>query len=139
MSKTITKSRNIASFQDIKEDKSETEDDEYIKLMMVEIDELNNRLNEERINNDKNVDYIQVLEQELSDTYEKYKKLKDDIKYLEDFKEISKMTSDKIKKTIKEKISKSKQDTYEILNINDLRKISKEKLNTLKAKYNIDK
>ena len=137
MSKTITKSRNIASFQDIKEES--TEDDEYIKMMLAEIDELNNKLNEERINNDKNVDYINVLEEELNEIYEKYKRLKDDIKYLEDYKEISKMTSDKIKKTIKEKISTSKKDKYEAMNINDLRKISKERLNILKSKYNIDK
>lgn len=136
MSKTITKSRNIATFQDINEDTHD--DEEYIKMMLAEIDELNNKLNEERRNNDKNESYINILEEELKNTYEKYKKLQDDIKYLKDYKEISKMTNDKIRNTIKEKITTSKKDKYEAMNINDLRKIGNERLNILKSKYNIE-
>ena len=48
-------------------------------------------------------------------------------------------SSDKIKNTIKDKITKSKKDKYQNMNIDDLRKISKDRLNILKSKYNIDK
>ena len=136
MSKTITKSRNIATFQDMNEDTHE--DEEYIKMMLAEIDELNNKLNEERRSNDKNETYINILEEELKTTYDKYKKLQDDIKYLKDYKEISKMTNEKIKKTIKEKIITSQKDEYKAMDINDLRKIANDRLNTLKSKYNIE-
>jgi NADH dehydrogenase FAD-containing subunit len=90
--------------------------------MLAEIDELNNKLNEERRSNDKNESYINLLEEELKIIYEKYKKLQDDIKYLKDYKEISKMTNEKIKKTIKEKIITSKKDEYKAMDINDLKK-----------------
>ena len=136
MSKTIVKTRNVASFQDVIEES--TDDEEYIKLMLFEIDELNNKLNEERRSNDKNETYINILEEELKITYEKYKKLQDDIKYLKDYKEISKMTNEKIKKTIKEKITTSKKDEYKAMDINDVRKIANDRLNTLKSKYNIE-
>jgi hypothetical protein len=134
MSKTIVKTRNIATFQDV----NDADDEEYIKMMLAEIDELNNKLNEERRSNDKNETYINILEEELKTTYDKYKKLQDDIKYLKDYKEISKMTNEKIKNTIKEKITTSKKDKYEAMNINDLRKIANDRLNTLKSKYNIE-
>lgn len=136
MSKTIVKTRNVASFQDVNEEP--TDDDEYFKMMLAEIDELNNKLNEERRSNDKNETYINILEEELKTTYDKYKKLQDDIKYLKDYKEISKMTNEKIKKTIKEKIITSKKDEYKAMDIDDLRKIANDRLNTLKSKYNIE-
>ena len=44
----------------------------------------------------------------------------------------------KIKKTIKEKISTSKKDKYEAMNIDELRKIAKDRLSTLKHKYYIE-
>ncbi len=56
MSKVITKTKNIHSFQDVTTD--ENEDCEYIRMMITEIDELNLKLNEERKKNDKNDVYI---------------------------------------------------------------------------------
>jgi hypothetical protein len=135
MSKTITKTRNVASFQDTQE--SNDEDEEIYKMMLTEIDELNNKLNEERLSNEKNESYILVLEEELKETYEKYKKLKDDIKHLEDYKQISKMTNEKIKETIKQKMNVSTKDKYKKMDINELRKIANDRLKTLKSKYNI--
>ena len=107
-------------------------------MMLTEIDELNNKLNEERLKNEQNDTYIQVLEEKIKRIYENYKKVKDDLKLLENYKEISKMTNDKIKKTIKDKISTSKKDKYEAMNIDELRKIAKERLSSLKHKYNIE-
>jgi chromosome segregation ATPase len=102
MSKTITRTKNISGFQDVREDNS-NEDDQYITMMLTEIDELNNKLNEERLKNEQNDTYIQVLEEEIKRIYENYKKVKDDIKLLENYKEISKMTNDNIKKQLKKK------------------------------------
>ena len=136
MSKVITKSKNIHCFQDSGE--NESEDCEYIRMMITEIDELNLKLNEERKKNDKNEAYIQILEEELQEIYKKYTKLQDDIKYLEDFKQHSKMSAENIKNKIKEKITTSKTDKYEKLNTDELRKIAKERLNTLKQKLNVN-
>ena len=107
-------------------------------MMITEIDELNLKLNEERKKNDKNEAYIQILEEELQEIYKKYTKLQDDIKYLEDFKQHSKMSAENIKNKIKEKITTSKTDKYEKLNTDELRKIAKERLNTLKQKLNVN-
>jgi|688.fasta_scaffold372407_2 hypothetical protein len=136
MSKTITKTRNIHSFQD--SNLEECEDFEYIRMMITEIDELNLKLNDERMKNDKNEVYIQILEEELQEIYKKYTKIQDDIKYLEDFKQHSKMSAENIKNKIKEKISNAKTEKYDKLNTDELRKIAKDRLNILKQKLNVN-
>ena len=57
---------------------------------------------------------------------------------MEDFKQHSKMSAENIKNKIKEKITTSKTDKYEKLNTDELRKIAKERLNTLKQKLNVN-
>jgi len=57
---------------------------------------------------------------------------------LEDFKQHSKMSAENIKNKIKEKIHTSKTDKYEKLNTDELRKIAKDRLNTLKQKLNVN-
>ncbi len=136
MSKIITKTRNIHSFQD--SNLEECEDFEYIRMMISEIDELNIKLNDERLKNDKNEVYIQILEEELQEIYRKYTKMQDDIKYLEDFKQHSKMSAENIKNKIKEKISIVKTEKYDKLNTDELRKIAKDRLNILKQKLNVN-
>lgn len=138
MSKTITRQKNIASFQDVANETNEDEQTNYVKLMINEIDELNNKLNEERNNNDKNEAYILTLEEDLTNIYNKYKKLKEDINYLENYKELNKMTNEKIKNTIKEKIGGFKSENkYNKMNMEELRKIANDRLKSLKNKLNV--
>ena len=105
---------------------------------MLEIDELNIKLQLERNNNEKNNAYIEVLEEELEKLYKKYEKLSGDIKYLEDFKNVSKLSNEKIKNTIKAKLSSTNKDKYDKLPTDDLRNIANQRLQSLKEKLNIN-
>jgi hypothetical protein len=134
--KTITKTKNISSFSDVRNDEN-NEDDEYIKMMLLEIDELNKKLNNERQSNNKNDVYIEVLEEELNEIYSKYTKLQNDVKYLENFKEVSKMTNNKTQALIKEKLSNKDKNKYTELPTDELRKIANDRLNVIKQKFNI--
>ena len=138
--KTITKTKKIYGMEDIKEKSNDDIDDEteYIQMMMLEIDELNIKLQLERNNNEKNNAYIEVLEEELEKLYKKYEKLSGDIKYLEDFKNVSKLSNEKIKNTIKAKLSSTNKDKYDKLPTDDLRNIANQRLQSLKEKLNIN-
>lgn len=137
--KTITKTKKIYGMDDIKEKSNDDDDDiEYIQMMMLEIDNLNQKLQSERNNNEKNDAYIEVLEEELENIYKRYEKLSGDIKYLEDFKNVSKLSNEKIKNTIKAKLSSTNKDKYDKLPIDDLRNIANQRLQSLKEKFNIN-
>lgn len=140
--KTKTKS-NIRTMEDIKKaDESDDEDEQntekYLLECIAEIEALNKTLTEEKNRNETNEDYIKTLEDEYKILGEKYKSLNIDLKQLEEHKKISKMTDKKIKDKIKEKLGTIKETPYNKLSIEELRKLSIERINKLKKLNNID-
>ena len=141
--KTQTKTKsNIRTMEDIRKDESDDEDEQntekYLLECITEIEALNKTLTEEKNRNETNEDYIKNLEEEYKILGEKYKSLNIDLKQLEEHKKISRMTDKKIKDKIKEKLGTLKETPYNKLSIEELRKLSIERINKLKKLNNID-
>ena len=79
-----------------------------------------------------------MLEDEFKILGNRLKALNTDLKQLEEHKKISKMTDKKIKDKIKEKLGTIKETPYNKLSIEELRKLSIERINKLKKLNNID-
>ena len=141
--KTQTKTKsNIRTMEDIRKDESDDEDEQntekYLLECITEIEALNKTLTEEKNRNETNEYYIKNLEEEYKILGEKYKSLNIDLKQLEEHKKISRMTDKKIKDKIKEKLGTLKETPYNKLSIEELRKLSIERINKLKKLNNID-
>jgi len=142
MSYTKTKS-NIRTIEDIRKEAEESDDDEqntekYLLECITEIEALNKTLIDEKKRNETNEDYIKMLEDEFKILGNRLKALNTDLKQLEEHKKISKMTDKKIKDKIKEKLGTIKETPYNKLSIEELRKLSIERINKLKKLNNID-
>lgn len=141
--KTKTKS-NVRTIEDIRRDEAEQESDDeqnaekYLLECIGEIEALNKTLTQEKQRNETNEDYIKTLEEEIKRLGEKYKDLDKDLKQIEEHKKISKMTDKKIKEKIKEKLETIKETSYHTLSIEELRKMSIDRLEKLKKLNNID-
>lgn len=146
MSHTTCKTRvksNIRTLEDIRKDEIDSEEEEqttekYLLECITEIEALNKTLIDEKQKNETNEDYIKTLEDEYKRLGEKYKTISGDLKQLQEHKEINKMTDKKIKEKIKEKLGNIKETPYNKLSLEELRKISKERMNQLKKLNNID-
>lgn len=146
MSHTTCKTRvksNIRTLEDIRKDEIDSDEEEqttekYLLECITEIEALNKTLIDEKQKNETNEDYIKTLEDEYKRLGEKYKAISGDLKQLQEHKEIHKMTDKKIKEKIKEKLGSIKETPYNKLSIDELRKISKERMNQLKKLNNID-
>lgn len=142
--KTQTKTKsNIRTMEDIRkaeesDDEDEQNTEKYLLECITEIEALNKTLTEEKNRNETNEDYIKNLEDEYKILGEKYKSLNIDLKQLEEHKKISRMTDKKIKDKIKEKLGTLKETPYNKLSIEELRKLSIERINKLKKLNNID-
>lgn len=142
--KTQTKTKsNIRTMEDIRkaeesDDEDEQNTEKYLLECITEIEALNKTLTEEKNRNETNEDYIKNLEEEYKILGEKYKSLNIDLKQLEEHKKISRMTDKKIKDKIKEKLGTLKETPYNKLSIEELRKLSIERINKLKKLNNID-
>jgi hypothetical protein len=145
MSYTLLKTKqktNIRTFEDMKKDEIESDEEEstekYLLECITEIETLNKYLIEEKQKNEKNDDYIKIIEDEYKILGEKYKNINNDLKQLQEHKEISKMTDKNIKEKIKAKLGTIKETPYNKLSVDELRKISNERLKQLKKLNNIE-
>jgi len=133
---------NIRTFEDMKKDEIESDEEEstekYLLECITEIETLNKYLIEEKQKNEKNDDYIKIIEDEYKILGEKYKNINNDLKQLQEHKEISKMTDKNIKEKIKAKLGTIKETPYNKLSVEELRKISNERLKQLKKLNNIE-
>jgi len=133
MSKT-----KVITLQDIKTEKNIEDDTEKLLLeCLTEIENLNKSLYEEKIKNNKNENYIELLEKEIKDLYIKYKNTKEALDKLDEFKKINRMNNEKIKSSLKEKLNSIKSSKYENLSIEELNEISANRLKKLKEIHNI--
>jgi len=145
MSYTTTKTKvktNIRTLDDIRKSDEESDEEQntekYLLECISEIEALNKTLTDEKQRNESNEDYIKTLEEEYKRLGEKYKSLDNDLKQIEEHKKISKMTDKKIKEKIKEKLGTIKETPYNKLSIEELRKMSIDRINKLKKLNNID-
>jgi len=134
---------NIRTLEDIRKDEIDSDEEEqttekYLLECITEIETLNKTLIDEKQKNETNEDYIKTLEDEYKRLGEKYKTISSDLKQLQEHKEIHKLTDKKIKERIKEKLGTIKETPYNKLSLDELRKISKERMNQLKKLNNID-
>ena len=134
MSKTKHNSRsNIMTLENLKQ-KEEDDDDDIFKMALCKIENLENQIIELKEKEDRDEDYIKVLEEEYLNLQNNFRILQNDIKCIQDFKILKLQKNVEIKQNLVNRQSKIEQ--LKKKPIEEIRELSNSRIEILKNRYN---
>ena len=134
MSKTKHNSRsNIMTLEKLKQ-KEEDDDDDIFKMALCKIENLENQIIELKEKEDRDEDYIKVLEEEYLNLQNNFRILQNDIKCIQDFKILKLQKNVEIKQNLVNR--QSKIEHLKKRPIEEIRELSNSRIEILKNRYN---